>query len=170
MRQRVDQPDFFLSFTKCDTVMWGRDDTMGKPTSTMAQQISQAASALHRQRTGHIPKSVAVVLGEDTLVITLHEALSPAEKNLAKSSDGAAQVQEFHRQLFANDSDSLRQEIKRITGVEVREAVAEVETTTGCVVQVFTTGTMVQVFRLANGVPSDTWGGGEMAQVRGPIS
>ena len=82
-----------------------------------------------------MPKSVTVVLSESTLVITLHGALSPAEKALAKSPAGAAQVQEFHRQLFANASDSLRQEIKRITGVEVREAAAEVEPTTGTVVQ-----------------------------------
>ncbi len=106
-----------------------------------------------------MPKSVTVVLSEDTLVITLHEALSPAEKALARSPAGAAQVQEFHRQLFANSSDSLRQEIKRITGVEVREATAEVETTTGAVVQVFTTGTMVQVFLLAQCVSAGTWNG-----------
>ena len=61
---------------------------------------------------------------------------------------GAAQVQEFHRQLFTSSAQSLRQEIKRITGRDVREATAEVETTTGSVVQVFTTGTMVQVFLL----------------------
>lgn len=54
----------------------------------------------------------------------------------------------------ANSAEELRQEIKRITGVEVREAAAEVETTTGTVVQVFTTGTMVQVFLLAQGVPA----------------
>jgi hypothetical protein len=43
--------------------------------------------------------------------------------------------------------------------VEVREATAEVETTTGTVVQVFTTGTMVQVFLLAHSVAADTWNG-----------
>ena len=102
---------------------------------------------------------MTVVLSEDTLVITLHGALSPAEKALAKSPAGAAQVQEFHRQLFANSADSLRQEIKRITGVEVREATAEVETTTGTVVQAFTTGTVVQVFLLASGISADTWNG-----------
>ena len=68
-------------------------------------------------------------------------------------------MQEFHRQLFTNSADELRQAIKRITGVEVREATAEVETTTGTVVQVFTTGTMVQVFLLAQGVPSGSWSG-----------
>src|SRR5919199_6324839 len=107
---------------------------MNKSQSTMAQQIAQVAIAFEQRRTGnHAPKSVTVVLSEGTLVITLHEALSPAERALAKSPAGAAQVQEFHRQLFANSSDSLRQEIRRITGVEVREATTEVETATGTV-------------------------------------
>lgn len=132
---------------------------MDKPDSTMAQQIAHAASAFEQQRTGHVPHSVSVVLSGETLVITLHGALSPAEKALAKSPAGAAQVQDFHRQLFANASDSLRQEIKRITGVEVREATAEVEPTTGTVVGVFTTGTTVQVYLLAHNVPADTWNG-----------
>src|SRR5204862_5525958 len=88
---------------------------------TMAQQIARAASAFEQQRTGNVPTSVTVVHSDGTLVITLHGALSPAERALAKSPNGAAQVQEFHRKLFASASDSLRQEIKRITRVEVRE-------------------------------------------------
>ena len=130
---------------------------MDKPNSTMARQIAQAASVFEQQRTGNMPKSVTVVLSDTTLVITLHGALSEAEKALAKSPDGATQVQDFHRQLFANASESLRQEIKRITGVEVREATAEVEPTTGTVVGVFTTGTTVQVYLLADSVPADSW-------------
>jgi uncharacterized protein YbcI len=132
---------------------------MDKPNSTMAHQIAQAASVFEQQRTGNTPKSVTVVLSDTTLVITLHGALSPAEKALARSPAGAAQVQDFHRQLFASASDSLRQEIRRITGVEVREATAEVEPTTGTVVGVFTTGTTVQVYLLAHGVPAGRWNG-----------
>ena len=132
---------------------------MEKLDSSVAHQIAQAASAFQQQRTGHEPKSVAVVLSGETLLITLHGALSPAEQALSKSPAGAARVQEFHRQLFTNSADELRQEIKRITGVEVREATAEVEPTTGTVVQVFTTGTMVQVFLLAHGVPAGSWSG-----------
>jgi uncharacterized protein YbcI len=127
--------------------------------STMAQQVARAASAFQQQRTGHAPQSATVVLSEDTLVVTLHGALSPAEQALAKSPAGAAEVQEFHRQLFASSADSLRQEIRRITGVEVREATAEVETTTGTVVHAFTTGTIVQVFLLAQSLSAETWDG-----------
>ena len=139
---------------------------MEKPTLTMAQQIAQAASAFEQERTGLAPGAVTVVLSEETLVITLHGALSPAEKALSKTPEGAAQVQEFHRQLFTTSSEPLRQEIKRITGVEVRESTAEVETATGTVVQVFTTGAMVQVFLLARNVPTQTWSGN--GQVKSP--
>jgi uncharacterized protein YbcI len=127
---------------------------MEKLDPSVAQQIAQAAIAFQKQRTGLEPQSVAVVLSGETLLITLHGALSPAEKAMAMSEQDAAQVQEFHKQLFIDSADELRQAIKRITGVEVREATAEVETTTGTMVQVFTTGTMVQVFLLAKGVPS----------------
>ncbi len=116
--------------------------------STVPQQIADAVSAFQKQSTGHAPTAVTVVLSEDTLVITLHNALTPAEKALFKSVDGAAQVQEFHKQLFASSSEPLRQEIKRISGRQVREAVAEIEPTNGSIVQAFTAGTMVQVFLL----------------------
>src|SRR5438445_6348199 len=119
---------------------------MKKPDSTIAQQLAHLASTLQEQRTGHVPRSVTVVLGEDTLVVTLHDALTPAEKAMARSPAGAARVQEFHRQLFASSSDTFRQEIKRITGRDVCEAAAEIEATTGTVVHAFTTGTMVQVY------------------------
>jgi uncharacterized protein YbcI len=136
-----------------------RMNAMEKSDPTVAQQIAQAAIAFEQQRTGHTPKSVTVVLSDSTLVITLHGVLSEAEKVLARSPEGAAQLQDFHRQLFANASESLRQEIKRITGVEVREATAEVEPTTGTVVGVFTTGTTVQVYLLAHAVPAGSWSG-----------
>ena len=130
---------------------------MDMPPSIMAQRVAKAASDFQHQRTGLVPEAVTVVLSADTLVVTLHGALSPAEKALARSPGGAAQVQEFHRQLFTNSSESLCQEIRRITGVEVRQALAEVEPATGAVVQVFNTGTMVQVFLLSQNIPEKTW-------------
>ena len=126
----------------------------------MAKEIAQAAIAFEQRRTGnHVPKSVTVVLSEGTLVITLHEALSPAERAMSKSPAGAAQVQEFHRQLFASSSDTLRQEIKRISGMDVREATAEIEPASGAVVQAFTTGTVVQVFLLDGNAATEAWSG-----------
>jgi uncharacterized protein YbcI len=121
---------------------------MNEPNSEIAQQLAHLASRFQEQRTGHAPKAVNVVLSDDTLIITLLEALTPAERALAQSPTSAAQMQEFHRRLFADSTDEMRQEIKRITGRQVREAFAEVGTATGAVAHAFTTGTMVQVFLL----------------------
>jgi uncharacterized protein YbcI len=128
---------------------------MDKSQSTLAQQVAEAAVALERQRTGHEPESARVVLGEDTVVITLYGALSPAERAMAANPAGAAKVQEFHRQLFATGCGPLCQAIERIVGVEVREASSEVPTVSDAALSAFTTGTVVQVFLLARRVPSD---------------
>jgi len=127
--------------------------------SPMAQQVAEAISEIQEQRTGHPPKAVTVVLSDNTLVVTLHEALSPAEKSLASTSEGATQVQEFHRQLFNASADFLCKEIERITGVAVGEAAAEVETMTGAVVHAFTSGAMIQVFQLAGNISLEAWNG-----------
>lgn len=126
---------------------------------TIAKQVGRVAIAFQQQSTGHAPESATVVLSEDTLVVTLRGALTRAEKALSQSPAGAAQVQEYHRQLFADASAPLRGEIERITGVDVREATAEIDARTGSVAQVFATGTMVQVFLLAQRVRSDSWSG-----------
>ena len=123
---------------------------MDESKSEMAKQVALAACDSEQQRTGHTPKSVTAVLSDDTLVVTLRGMLSPAEKDLAKGPAGAAQVQEFHRQLFINSSDLLRRAIEKITGVGVKEATSEVETESG---------TVVQVFLLADIVSAGTWSG-----------
>ena len=125
----------------------------------MSQEIAEAVIAFQRETTGRAPKAVTVVLSQDTLVVSLHEALSPAERDLAKSPSGAAQMQEFHRQLFSTSCRQLQKEIKKITGVEWRQVVAEVEPTTGAMVQAFTRSAVVQVFCLAQSVPGDTRNG-----------
>ena len=127
---------------------------MNETNSDISQQLARMAGELQHERTGLTPTAVTVILSEDTLVVTLRGALTPAEMSLARTPQGAAQVQEFHRQLFATSSDSMRQEIKNITGREVCEAAAEIETAAGVVVHPFTNGAMVQVFLLTPDVVS----------------
>ena len=125
-------------------------EDLDTPTPTMAKQIGQAAIALHQEMTGHSPQAAAVLLNENTLTVTLHGALSTAEQALAMSAEGEARVQELNKQQFNTSCERLRQEIKRITDVEVREAMAEVETATGMA---------VQTFQLAQNVPAENWSG-----------
>jgi len=132
----------------------------------MAEQIAQAVMTFQQHVTGHKPNAVTVVLSGDTLVVTLHGALSPAEQATARNPDAAAKVQEYHRQLFHSASDALRQDIKRITGVSVCQAAAEVQPTASAVVQAFTSGTTVQVFQLSGKVPPGSFHSGDKSGVR----
>ena len=70
---------------------------MSNPRPSMAERIAQAARDFQRRITGHAPQDVKVVLNDKTLVITLYEALTEAERALSQSSEGAARVREFHR-------------------------------------------------------------------------
>lgn len=113
-----------------------------------SKELAQIALSMQSERTGHTPKAVTVVASEETVVLTLHEALTPAEKILARSESGAAKVEQYHRALFAVSCDELRKEIQRLTGRKVREAAVVVEPATGAIVHAFTSGTVVQIFQL----------------------
>ena len=116
--------------------------------SGAAKQLAEVARQFETQRTGRTPESVTAVLVDDSLVITLRGMLSPAEKLLAKSPVGAAQIRELHRQLFQTSCGSLLQEIEVLTGAAVLEATSEVATDTG---------TVVLVCLLAAGVTDSSW-------------
>ncbi len=121
---------------------------MTAPGPTIPKELAQIALSLQTERTGHSPKAVTVVASDETVVVTLHEALTPAEKLLARSTAGAAQVEGYHRALFAVSCDQMRTEIQRLTGRKVKESAVVVEPATGAIVHAFTSGTIVQIFQL----------------------
>jgi uncharacterized protein YbcI len=117
----------------------------------MAQQIAETAIAFEEHRLGRRPKSVTVLLGGGTLVITMYGVLSTAEIGVAKSEMGLAQLRKFHQYLFNDSSEPLKLEIMRITGLDVCKETAAV--------QVFSDGTVVQVFLLSGRLPTESWEG-----------
>jgi uncharacterized protein YbcI len=132
--------------------------------ANLTKELAQIALTMQSERTGHSPKAVTVVASDETVVLTLHEALTPAEKILARTETGAAKVEQYHRALFAVSCDELRREIQRLTGRKVREAAVVVEPATGAIVHAFTSGTVVQIFQLephgvsthvSAGIPAD---------------
>jgi uncharacterized protein YbcI len=128
---------------------------MDKNELSVTQRLADVARDFQTKQTGRAPSKVTVTLSGDTLVFTLHEVLSPVERALAKSAAGAANLREYHQQLFRNSVGSLRNEIEKITGRKVREAAAEVDPGTGTVTHVFATGTTVQVFLMDGSDPPE---------------
>jgi uncharacterized protein YbcI len=124
------------------------DHLLSAVSPNVPKELAQIALSMQAERTGHSPKAVTVVASDETVVVTLHEALTPAEKILARSTAGAAQVEGYHRALFAVSCDQLRSEIQRLTGRKVKESAVVVEPATGAIVHAFTSGTIVQIFQL----------------------
>lgn len=124
------------------------DHLLSAASPNVPKELAQIALSMQAERTGHSPKAVTVVASDETVVVTLHEALTPAEKILARSTAGAAQVEGYHRALFAVSCDQLRSEIQRLTGRKVKESAVVVEPATGAIVHAFTSGTIVQIFQL----------------------
>ncbi len=101
-----------------------------------AKKLAKVACLFEKHHTGRTAESATAVLGDRSLVITLRGMLSPAELELARTSDGAAQVIELHQQHVLTSCDALRQKIEAILGVPMLEAALKVTTQTGTVVDV----------------------------------
>lgn len=132
--------------------------------TSMAKELAEIALSMQASRTGHAPTAVTVVASDETVVVTMHEALTPAEKILARSERGASQVEDYHRALFAVSCEEMRKEIQRLTGRKVRESAVVVEPATGAIVHAFTSGTIVQIFQLEpHGMVTQLTAGGPAA-------
>jgi len=116
--------------------------------AAVSKELADIALAMQSERTGHTPKAVTVVASDETVVVTLQEALTPAEKLLVRTEAGASKVEEYHRALFAVSCNELRREIQRLTGRRVREAAVVMEPASCAIVHAFPSGTMVQIFQL----------------------
>jgi uncharacterized protein YbcI len=116
--------------------------------AAVSKELADIALAMQSERTGHTPKAVTVVASDETVVVTLQEALTPAEKILVRTEAGASKVEDYHRALFAVSCNELRCEIQRLTGRRVREAAGVMEPASGAIVHAFPSGTMVQIFQL----------------------
>ncbi len=137
---------------------------MNESGTAVAKELAEIALSMQTTRTSHVPTAVTVVASDETVVVTMHEALTPAEKILARSERGASQVEDYHRALFAVSCEELRTEIQRLTGRKVRESAVVVEPATGAIVHAFTSGTIVQIFQLEpHGLSTQVTAGGPTA-------
>lgn len=129
-----------------------------KSGASLARQIAQHIRAYHARVEGHPPEAITVVVHGRTLVISLEGALSSVELSLMQSPSGAAQVQEFHRQLFWKPSSTLWHEISKLLGIEGVEPSGDGPASRACV-QAFANGTVIHVFLLDQPAPASSWSG-----------
>jgi|HubBroStandDraft_5_1064220.scaffolds.fasta_scaffold153994_2 hypothetical protein len=96
---------------------------MEKLTSTdRAQPIAPGASVFQSRRLAPVPHSVAIDLGDDTLVITLDEVYSPTEKARCLSGADNAELRETYRRFIADALASMRQHLEELADENPTEA------------------------------------------------
>lgn len=125
----------------------------------MEQQVKDVVTKFQMEMSGHAPTKVTVTLEQETLIVTLIDALSPVEVTLSQTEIGAAQVQEYHDRLFKSSLPGLREELQRVMGVAIKDAAVKFETDNGVVTHTFVNGTVIQLFRLESGIPVSKWNG-----------
>jgi uncharacterized protein YbcI len=72
-------------------------------------QPARAVSLFEQRLTGHAPALATAILSDDTFVVSVQGALSPAERTLAQSAEGAAELRSFTgRSIVAGREGSAR--------------------------------------------------------------
>jgi len=127
--------------------------TAGPIDQRLARRVARAAGSFEHRLLGREPASVTIVATAGWMVVQLHEPFSLTERRLAADADGALEVREFHRGLFERSLAGLLHHVRRVTGVELRGALAHVDPLTGSVLKTLTTQPDVHLFLLGRGLP-----------------
>jgi len=121
----------------------------------LARRVAHAAGSFEHLLVGRVPSSVTVVTDGDWMVLNIHEAFSPGERQLASNRNGGSgKVEAYHRYLFNHGLESLCSHVRTCTGVWFRGAAVHVDRETGSVLKTLTTRPAVDTFLLGEGVPT----------------
>lgn len=121
----------------------------------LARRVAHAAGTFEHLLVGRSPSSVTVVADGDWMVLSIHEALSAGERQLANDGRGGfAKVDAYHRHLFSHGLEALCGHVQTCTGVWFRGGTVHVDQATGSVLKTLTTRPAVDMFLLGEGVPT----------------
>lgn len=121
----------------------------------LARRVAHAAGTFEHLLVGRVPSSVTVVAEGNWMVLSIHEAFSPGERQVASHGKGGfAKVDAYHRQLFSHGLEALCGHVRTCTGVWFRGGAVHVDRATGSVLKTLTTRQAVDMFLLGEGVPT----------------
>ncbi len=100
-------------------------------------KISEAMIKFEKEFMGRGPKETDTLIIKDAVLIRLKGVLTPAEEQLAKTSDGADLIKKTRVQLLEVARALLRNIILEITGCQIRSLHSDISTKTGERVIVF---------------------------------
>ncbi len=100
--------------------------------------IRSAIINFEQEFMGRGPTDVKAYILHDIVLVRLKGVLTPAERQLAKSTEGIEMVKRMRQNLIAQGRDKLSKQISEITGTEVNGLFTDIDTHLGERMMVFT--------------------------------
>lgn len=110
----------------------------------MENSIRTAIIKFEQEFMGRGPDEVRAFVVRDLVVVRLKGVLTPAERQLAKTSEGVEMVKRLRQNLIAQGRDKLCEQISEITGAKILTVFTDIDVQIGERVFVFTMDREVQ--------------------------
>jgi uncharacterized protein YbcI len=104
----------------------------------MEVMLRNAVIKFKQEFMGRGPDEVKAFIVRDLIVIRLKGVLTPAERQLAKTTEGVEMVKRLRQNLIAQGRDRLMEQIQAITGAKATALFTDIDTQIGESVFVFT--------------------------------
>ena len=101
-------------------------------------EIAKGMTQFQREHLGRGPQDVRVWIIQNMILIRFRGVLTPAEKKLARDSEGQQLVKRVRRHLLEGSRSILNEMIQSLTGIEVVSMHSDISTQTGERIVVFT--------------------------------
>jgi len=102
-----------------------------KTKGEIESQISEAIIRFEKEYMGRGPTETKTYIIKDMILVRLKGVLTPAEEQLAKTSDGAELIKRTRAQLLEGARLLLENIISNITGHQVKSLHTDISTKTG---------------------------------------
>lgn len=97
----------------------------------MEGRIRNTIIRFEQEFMGRGPEEVRAFIVRDLIVVRLKGVLTPAERQLAKTTDGVEMVKRLRQNLIAQGRDKLVDQINEITGAKVTALFTDIDTQLG---------------------------------------
>jgi len=99
----------------------------GRTKGEMEAAIRNAIIRFEQEFMGRGPDDVKAFIVRDQVLIRLRGVLTPAERQLAKTTDGIDMVKRLRQNLIAQGRDKLCEQISDITGVKATALFTDID-------------------------------------------
>jgi uncharacterized protein YbcI len=110
----------------------------------MENAIRNAVIKFEQEFLGRGPDEVRAFVTRDLVVVRLKGVLTPAERQLAKTSEGVEMVKQLRQSLIAQGREKLCEQVSDITGTKVLGLFTDIDVHLNERVFVFTTDRDIQ--------------------------